>query len=405
MGTFQIVKAAIFTPLRYGWGIPTLLKGPVGVGKTAQVEQVSEAWRLHFEPLILSLMESVEGQGHPYIHECDVADGAGHIIKKRQMDYAPPGWASRSNQANRAVIFLDELNMAQQATFAAFMRVVNERACGAYPLAEGVRFIGAMNPTDVAAAAGGVDLPMAFANRWCHLDADLAPFDQWANWLALKEGVEDVQTLDPAKEEARVMKLWPDAYAAASAEVIGFLAARPNRENQQPDPSDPAASGAWASRRSWSMATRARASAIVHGLSNEDAVSFESGCVGRENISEMRKWVTDQDLPNAREWLRGEVDFTIDRRRLDRTSAFLISCAIEWARLEKNKRAKELERLVDFYGELSDRRDVLANSVGLLTGGGAQDIKNELLALPQAQRKIVASIGQFKTEAGAGRIQ
>jgi hypothetical protein len=240
---------------------------------------------------------------------------------------------------------------------------------------------------------------MALANRFCHLDVGLPEFGDWAAWLSLGEGKE-VDSVDNSEAtEAKVAEQWPDAYAKASAEIIGYLAARPGARSVQPSPNDSTASGAWPSPRSWEMLTRARASSRVHGLSTEDTHAFEAGCIGKAHVAEFRTWLADQDLPNSQDWLAGKIEFEPDPRRLDRTQAFLIGAAIEWARMLKGKRQKELERLIGFFGSFNGRRDILVASAQLLSGSGVHEIKDEILALPLEHRKTIAGIGSLRTEA------
>ena len=410
-GWQRVLYAAFMTPTRRGWGIPVVVKGSMGIGKTSIIEQMAEEMQAFFSVLTLSNMEAVEAKGHPFLDEISVAIG-GKIEKRRQMGYAPPDWALQSNQALRAIVFLDELNQCLQQTFAAFARVINERACGSYQLGEHVRIVAAMNPTNMAAAAGGVDLPPQTANRLCHIDGSMPAFEQFASWLALNETPKPFElesaAISRAVEEPEeiVMRQWAEAFAKASSEVIGYLAARPGKQLVEPDPLSPEASGAWPSRRSWEMLTRARASSWVHNLSGEEALMFESGCIGKAHTGEFRTWIADQDLPNARQWLQGQIEFESDFTRLDRTQAFLIAAAIEWSRMEKHKRQKELERLVGFYSTLTGRRDTLVASMHLLSGNGTQEIKEEIFALPIELRKVFSQIGTFKTTAlAAGGIR
>lgn len=394
MGVYDIVKAAILTPTRTGFGIPIKLEGPVGVGKTSILTQIAEDLGFHIEVLTLSLMESVEAQGHPFLDEVPAADASGRVVKRRQMSYAPPGWALRAVQAERTLVFLDEVNMALPSTFAAFMRVVNERHCGAFPLGEGVRFVAACNPTDLAAAAGGVDMPPALNNRFCHLTVGLPDFQDWAGWLAMQEADSGPSTrMNLSALEARIRAGWDKAYQAASAEVIGYLAARPQMRAKDPGPTDVA----FATPRTWEMFTRARAMSVVYGLSREDQTLFENGCIGAAMASEFRVWVADQDLPDADAWLSGTVDFAIDGRRLDRTQAFLIAVVIAWSNLPTGAdKFTKMNRLVGMFGALLHRRDILAHATSLLGRYGGEDGKRGALALTPENRKVLAEIGSFR---------
>lgn len=393
MGVYDIVKAAILTPTRNGFGIPVKLEGGVGIGKTSILTQIAESMGFHLEVLTLSLMEAVEASGYPYIDEVPAAGPDGRVVKRKQMVNAPPAWAHRAVQASRSIVFLDEVNMALPSTFAGFMRVVNERQCGSFELGEGVRFVAACNPTDIASAAGGVDMPIALNNRFCHLKVDLPDFNEWAGWLAMQEDTAPSSRVDIDALEAKIRAGWADAYSIASAQVIGYLAARPQARSQAPTP----ASVAFATPRTWEMFTRARAMSAVYGLSFEDQVAFEDGCIGAAQAAEFRVWVADQDLPDALAWLKGELDFEIQFNRLDRTQAFLIAAAIAWANQKSGPvKIKNLNRLVGFFGRLLHRRDVLVHATSLLGQKSGEDGKRAALALEPENRRILADIGTFR---------
>lgn len=394
MGTYDIARAALLCPTREGRGIPVKIEGPVGVGKTSKIQQLARRLRMHDEVLTLSLMESVEAHGHPFLNERTEPGPGGKLVKRKEMAYAPPAWALRATQARRAIIYLDEINMAMPSTFAAFMRVVNERHCGAFPLGEGVRFIAACNPTDVAASAGGVDLPMALNNRFCHLKVDLPDFEEWVGWIGMGEFSDDEVVEDIDALEARIDAEWPAAYGRASAEVAGYLAARPNARLRLPK----GVESAFPTPRTWEMLIRARAISGILDLSAEDRAAFEAGCIGAANAAEFRVWVTEQDLPSAAAWLAGSVDFEPDHRRLDRTQAFLLSIALEWANMPSGDvKTASFNRVVSFFGHFLSRRDILMHATAILGSKGGADAKKAALALAPANRAILADIGMFRT--------
>lgn len=395
MGTMDIIRAALFTPTRNGWGIPTKVEGDPGIGKTAMTEQLAEKLGFDYQTLVLSTTEAVEAAGYPYIDEKKVVKDNKVVETKREMRYALPGYAKRAQTADRFLLILDELNTCDPRVFSAYMRVVNERMCGEAPLGDGTRIVACINPTEIAQAAGGVDLPMAFANRWCHLKAVKPPVSQWADWLVNQEFSEDSDVEDAAAIEAHVLKAWPEHFGRSAGEVVGYLHAMPTRHLVVPDPTSKDASGAWPAPRSWDLFTRARASSALHGLGAEDADQFQAGCIGAIAYSEFRKWVRDADLPDARAWLRGEVEFVHNAARLDRTAAFLAAAATMLTALPVGERGAEFKRLVGFMGTFETRRDILINSIALLHGS----IKStEMMDLPGDLRKVIVSLGQLRNE-------
>ena len=396
MSEYDIIKAAVYTPTRAGWGIPAKIEGDVGTGKTAILTELAEAEGFHLEVMTLSLLESVEAQGFPYIDETKVANADGLVSKVKEMAYAIPAPFQRAARAARAIVYLDEMNAAEQRTFAAFMRVVNERHVGAFPLGPNVRFIASVNPIEVAAAAGGIMLPRAMNNRFCHLKGSAPSVRRWGSWLIGGEGAVDMSMDTPAEAtEARVMDAWPAVFRRKSSEVLAYLESRPNVLNQQPKTDD---IEAFPTPRSWDMLTRARASGEIFGLGLDDQIAFESGCIGAPAVNEFRAWVRMQDLPSAIEFLTGKVDFKVDSRRLDRSQAFMIACAVEWSALTTGKRNPELHRLAELFGEFATRRDALITPMGLLSSKNPIDIKGELLTIPPALKAIFTESSNFKKQ-------
>lgn len=397
MSEYDVVKAAVYTPTRNGWGIPVKVEGGVGIGKTAMLSEIAEAEGFHLEVMTLSLMESVEAQGHPYIDTVKEADSTGKVTTRKQMTYAVPDTFRRAAMAERSIVYLDEINMTEQRTFAAFMRVVNERMAGGFHLGPNVRFVAACNPIEIAAAAGGIMIPRAMNNRFCHLKGKPPTLAKWGKWLIGGEGEEDLTFKTPPAEatEARVMKVWPATYRRAAAEVLAYLEARPNQHNVPPQSEEVEA---FATPRTWDMFTRARASSKIFKLDSEDAFSFEAGCIGNAATAEFRTWVRNQDLPSAADFLAGQATFDIDARRLDRTQAFMISLAVEWSSMQQDARQPELERLAGFFSEFKHRRDVLVTPMTLLSSKNKPNARTELLVLPKDLKAVFASVGDLRDE-------
>ena len=145
-------------------GVPVLLWGEPGTGKTATVERyaVEAGWSM--EPLIASLHDPTDFSGLP------MRNGSAVV-------YAPPEWACRvAENAGVSLVFLDEINTATAATQNALMRVVQEHRVGYLHLGERVRFVAAANPPEQN--SGAWDLSAPLANRFAHLDWPLR-LEEW----------------------------------------------------------------------------------------------------------------------------------------------------------------------------------------------------------------------------------
>ena len=136
-------------------GIPVLLWGSPGTGKTSVVRALGESLGWPTEVVIGSIREPADFAGLPV-----VIDGS--------VQMAPPLWAKRLASAGHGLLFLDELTTAPPAVQAAMLRVVLERVVGDLSLPEGVRVVAAANPPEEA--SDGWQLSPPLANRLVHLD-------------------------------------------------------------------------------------------------------------------------------------------------------------------------------------------------------------------------------------------
>lgn len=201
-----------------------------------------------------------------------------------------------------------------------------EGRIGGTELPPGVRCIAAYNDVDEAAA--GYDLPPPLANRMGHIPFDPGGTEEWTDWLVGANGIGShfKQTVDSEAEEARVLSAWPDAFALAKGKAIAFLRTRPALLHKMPPPHDPAASKAWPSRRTWEFAVRALASCAIHGAEEDVETQLIAAFVGDAIAGELYTYLRDEDLPDPAEILDGNIEFTHDKKRLDRSFAILAAC-------------------------------------------------------------------------------
>jgi MoxR-like ATPase len=335
----NILKAALFTPVAGGrWGLPILAWGPPGVGKTAIIEGVAAEWGLACE----SLSPGERGEGAFGVVPVPSTDGT--------LTYPRPEWTRQFDATTRGLVFVDELTTAPPALQAPLLGLVLSRRIGGFSLPAGVRVFAAANPPEQA--AGGFDLAPPVANRFGHLEWAAPSVDDHCAYM-LGAASDTTQASDASEEEARVLAAWPAAWSRAVGLETAFLQRRPGLKNAMPQAGDPKASRGWASDRSWEAATRALASAAVHGLSAAETEEFVAGFIGEAIASEWFAFIAEQDLPDPAALLDGAAQYAHNPLRLDRTVAVLAACAALVLPPKAARRAERVRALWALISEMS----------------------------------------------------
>lgn len=266
-------------------GVPVLLWGPPGVGKTARIRALADRMGRHLETVILSIREPTELCGLPF-----VTDG--------EVRFLPPAWARRLAEADRpGILFLDELTTCPPSVQAAALRVVLDRVVGELQLPPETTVIAAANPPELL-AAGGWDLSPPLANRFAHIEVSETGF---LPWLRGREIGFEVPAYSQAAFERELSFL--------KAELAAFLAVRGELICQ------PKGGRAWPSPRSWEFALRALAVARAARLRNIQ-LDVLAACVGPGAASEFYSHLKSA-LPDPEEVLSRAAEFPVDRTRLD----------------------------------------------------------------------------------------
>jgi len=294
-------------------GIPVLLWGAPGVGKTARIAEMARCLGYHFEPVLASIREASDFLGIPIpggvveIPTYNPATGQMEIVKKKALKFSPPDWALRlaANAGNdpfapmntpngrRALLFLDEFSTALPDVQNALLRVVQERVVGDLQLPANVAVVAAANPPWMTPAGEGRLAPPT-ANRFVHLNWKPPSPTQWAHWFSgktPKDGAMDAcggwPRMDYAEFRMEFNRLrmdvatWFDEGLGSGAGVRsvkgagkggagGFLFEMPKADEiaqleakAMQDPlSFSADIFAWPSPRSWEIGMRARAGCL-----------------------------------------------------------------------------------------------------------------------------------------------
>jgi len=279
-------------------GVPIILWGKPGTGKTSWVKMLAEHLELPAEIVIASIREPSDFAGLPIITKSD------------DVRLAPPDWARRLAEAKRGILFLDELSTAPPAVQSAALRVVQERVVGDIYIDKNVWIIAAANPTDTS--SGTWTLSAALANRFLHIDWNIAP----KAWVEGMLGGWLVNT-----DICKLPENWQQHLEQTRAFVASFIQARPALLLNEPDNADQAGR-AWPSPRTWEMLSLVLAASRSVNADTEAEIALLAGCVGEGPASEFLVWERNLDLPNPEELLAKPSSFKVPKRG-DQTFAIL----------------------------------------------------------------------------------
>jgi hypothetical protein len=314
---------ALQTPTPRGHlGVPTLLWGPPGEGKTSFVESFQRA-EFPVVTLIASIHDPTDFSGLP-------------VYENGRMRFAPPEWSFAFEERQDGILFLDELTTAPPAVQAALLRVVLERRVGMKTLPDRVRIVAAANPPDQV--AGGWELTPPLANRFIHLQWQL-PGTTLAD--ALQEGFASPQlpAID-AKEHRHALHSWRIMTAA-------FLRRDPSLSHTQPADGE----YAFASPRTWDYAIHLMASCDVLGKAAKPGgkgsavfYSLLQSSVGSGAAKAFVGYLKNLRLPNPEDVLDGNESVDVEKLKDDELHVLFCSLASSVRQRDKKKTA---DRLLD----------------------------------------------------------
>lgn len=308
----EILMLSLFTPGHHGWGLPFLLWGLPGVGKT---KMISDFCVDHGLPVYTM---SPGEMGEAAFGVVPVPEGSGANMTIR---FPPPGDIVDRFFSGRGVLFTDELTTAPRAAKPGMLSLLLEKRLGGHYFGDGVRVIGAANPPDIAAA--GLDLTIPEANRLVHVNWRMQDVDSWTMYmLGSLVGASRPTPADPAAIEAHVLSEWNDVFPQWVAKVSGFMQRPDNLRlfHKLPDKGQDR-TRAWASPRSWDVAVRMMAGATIHNTNEELRDEVLAGTVGSDAATSFLQFVRDKELPDAIEVLTGKVQWQPSPKRPDITYA------------------------------------------------------------------------------------
>lgn len=274
-----------------------MLWGDPGIGKTSVVSQVAKRAELPLTVVLGTLRDQTDFAGLPVVGP----DGTTSL--------APPSWARMLADKGEGVLFLDELTCVQPSVQAAMLRVVLEKVVGDLALPSSCWIVAGGNPPE--SATDGWELAAPVANRFMHLDveADLAGFEKGMA-LGWDEAIADMpEPVVPTDADLAAMK----------AAISTFLHNHPALLHQLPREAS-SAGRAWASPRTWEMASK-----VLPRLRSEHRLVALAGLVGAGPATEFMAWLDTADLPDPQRLLAAPKSFGWSKARLDKVYVALSS--------------------------------------------------------------------------------
>lgn len=170
-------------------GLPVILWGPPGVGKSTMIRSIAEKKKVGLIDLRLSQMSPVDLRGIPVPN---------HDMRRTTW-YPPAELPCPERDGEKGILFLDELINSPRDVQAAALQLVLDRRLGEYKVPDGWQIVAASNR--VTDKAGAYQIISSLANRFVHipvacslpalsLDAEGidVDFEQWKGW-AFEHGV------------------------------------------------------------------------------------------------------------------------------------------------------------------------------------------------------------------------
>lgn len=301
------------------WGLPLLIWGSPGIGKSDRVGSAAESVNLTLGVIFPATRAPEDFSGVPV------------VIDGKMTIECIMGAVRDLCEKKSGVLFIDEISCAVPAVQAAMLGLILNRRVGDVVLPPGIRIISAANPTDEA--AGGWDLAPPMANRFAHITASIPSKQEWFDYMDDL----DIERDDIKAGEDLVKENWAQAWSKAVSLMKGFHKVKGDLYKLPPESSSDRGR-AWPSPRTWEMATRAVAT--CYALSTPSMTSsLVAACVGEGQAKEWATWVKSVDLPDPRSMcLSG---WTPNKTRLDITVA-AVSSMVGYVVNQKSQKEKEM---------------------------------------------------------------
>lgn len=294
-------------------GVPVLLWGSPGIGKTSIMQDIARSYGLHLETVIASIREPSDFSGLPY-------------FDNGVMRLASPAWAhnviKKNDEGVPSLVFYDEISTAPPATQAALLRPILENVVGETTMPSTVRTVAAANPPRVA--SNGWDLTPPAANRFVHLDWGM-------DAQTMKNGFQNGW---PKVDIPQFPRSFPQMVANSKIIVGQFIGSNPNLVSVLPEgkarkkETFTASDNAFPTPRAWETVAKLFAAAKVARFADGSSVSdgvlktLIEGTVGVGAATEFMKYAKNIDLPEPKNVLANPEIFK-DFNHMDKVNVML----------------------------------------------------------------------------------
>ncbi len=307
-------------------GLPVVVTGPPGVGKTGHFMALQgskiQGREVEVIPFMLSVRESAEIGGFPAPH---LEDGVVDLLPVRAFQRAN----QLAEEGKFVIVFLDEMRTITESQQAAAMKFVHEGIAGDMKVSPWVRRAAAANHVDDGANSIPMSAPMA--NRWMHVETD-ANAVEWCEAMRMNIYAPQAPLSDTAMGFLAEERALMATYISRKPSQLFLL---PKNEEE--------VDGPWASPRTNDYAAHAWAAARAMGQDDIDTREQLLGmAIGLKQAGVFVQWRTAFDLPDLEEVLEGTYKGKlVDVDRPDRTytimSGLVSLVADKWepARYEK----------------------------------------------------------------------
>lgn len=275
----------------------------------------------------------------------------------------------------RGILFLDEVNRAQDDVLQATFQLVLDRRVGQYVLPPGWSIVAAGNYME-GYRVGGFDDP-AFLNRFCHLvlSGGETTLEEWVNYMA-------------------------NVHAGDATDVIEF--ASQNTKHLDGDVQGELGFSIQPSRRSWEMIVRVQKAVKEGNYSDAARIEVYAGLIGRELAQSFSRYscpVKPRELMNS-----GVKAYEARLKKLDRNQM----TGLMWGLVSfcKNQINKDEVAAVclDFASFMvqhaNDKDVVVAFCRALVTGGNSNNDQEKARAAVISNPRLARMIAKFHQRSG-----
>ena len=355
-------------------GIPVLLWGKPGVGKSSFIEGLSsEKWKVL--TIIASIYDPTDFSGLP-------------VYENGGVEYVAPSWVDSFTEKENGILFLDELSTCPPSVQAALLRVIFERRVGFKPIPDNVRIVAAANPVDML--VGGWELSAPMRNRFVHLNWDIST-EIYLNALSQGWGTGKIPDIDEVKH-AELLPSWKDKVSAFLKVSPDMLHGDPSKDNL-----------GYASPRTWEYVIHLLTSCDVLGLPPN--LELIEGCLGEGAAIALVEYLTNLKQPDPEDVMNGTVQVKFSE--LNDGEIYILFNGMERVLQNANEKANFLKYADNFLSltqelTLAGKRDVVFVSLQKLAQKGflTKVISLAHIEAPERYSHYMNQITQLFTDEG-----